>query len=137
MGDDVPVVLLDVVDDATLAEVGRLVWQGRGAGLASAAGLQRNAAATQVGLALAELMRRLLNQVPALRRIVVAGGDSAGAVASALGRAALCIEAGLAPGAPLCRAWSDQPQRDGLQVVLKGGQMGAADFFGAVRRGRV
>jgi len=67
----------------------------------------------------------------------VAGGDSSGAVAGALGIAALSIEAGLAPGAPLCRAWSEQPRRDGLQMVLKGGQVGAAGFYGAVRAGRV
>ncbi|MBN3728963.1 four-carbon acid sugar kinase family protein, partial [Burkholderia sp. Ac-20379] len=43
--------------------------------------------------------------------------------------------AGMAPGAPLCRAWSDNPARDGLEIVLKGGQMGAASFFGSVREG--
>lgn len=59
------------------------------------------------------------------------------AVASALDIAALSIAAGLAPGAPLCRAGSDNTQRDGLQVVLKGGQMGVVDFFGAVRQGRL
>jgi len=79
-------------------------------------------------------MRRLLDRVP-LRRVPVAGGDSAGEVASALDIAALSVIAGLAPGAPLCRAWSEGPERDGLQIVLKGGQMGAASFFGAVRSG--
>ena len=79
-------------------------------------------------------MRRLLNRVP-LRRVPVAGGDSAGEVASALDIAALSVIAGLAPGAPLCRAWSERPERDGLQIVLKGGQMGAASFFGSVRAG--
>ena len=44
--------------------------------------------------------------------------------------------AGLAPGAPLCRAWSDDPKRDGLEIVLKGGQVGGASFYGDVRAGR-
>ena len=83
------------------------------------------------------MTRALLDRVPALRRIVVAGGDSSGAVAGALDIAALSVEAGLAPGGPLCRAWSEQPQRDGLQIVLKGGQIGGADFFGALLGGRV
>ncbi|MEP7056359.1 MAG: four-carbon acid sugar kinase family protein, partial [Caldimonas sp.] len=41
-GDDVPVVLLDVLDDETLAAVGRVVWDERGAGIfsASSSGLQ-------------------------------------------------------------------------------------------------
>ena len=43
----------------------------------------------------------------------------------------------LAPGAPLCRAWSSLPARDGLEIVLKGGQIGQADFFDAVRQGQV
>ena len=103
---------------------------------ARAAGRTRAEAAAQVGAGLAQVMQRLLDRHPALRRIVVAGGDSSGAVASALDIAALSIEAGLAPGAPLCRAWSDCPTRDGLQVVLKGGQMGGAGFFGLVRKGR-
>ena len=80
-------------------------------------------------------MRRLLDRVE-LRRIVVAGGDSSGEVASALGIAALSVAAGLAPGAPLCRAWSALPRRDGLEIVLKGGQIGPASFFGSVRAGR-
>ena len=94
------------------------------------------ATAGLIGDALAEVMRRLLDRTPALRRVVVAGGDSSGAVAGALGIAALSIAGGLAPGAPLCRAWSAQPERDGLEIVLKGGQMGGADFFGQALQGR-
>jgi 3-oxoisoapionate kinase len=48
---------------------------------------------------------------------------------------ALTQQASLVPGAPLCRAWSDRPGRDGLEIVLKGGQMGGDDFFGRVRDG--
>ncbi|MBN3725129.1 four-carbon acid sugar kinase family protein [Burkholderia sp. Ac-20379] len=42
MGDDVPVVMIDVVDDATLAAAGGLVWEQRGEGMftASSSGLQ-------------------------------------------------------------------------------------------------
>ncbi|SAL22692.1 HPr kinase [Caballeronia choica] len=98
------------------------------------AGLTRHDAARRVGEALAEVMRRLLDQVE-LSRVVVAGGDSSGEVASALGISALSVAAGLAPGSPLCRAWSDLPRRNGLEIVLKGGQIGEASFFGSVRAG--
>ena len=101
---------------------------------AATAGLGRSAAAARVGQGLAEVLRRLLERVP-LRRVVVAGGDSSGDVASALGIDALTVVAGLAPGAPLCRAWSPEPGRDGLEIVLKGGQMGGAGFFGLAREG--
>jgi uncharacterized protein YgbK (DUF1537 family) len=103
--------------------------------IAADAGLNRADAARRVGAALAEVMRRLLDRVET-RRVVVAGGDSSGEVASALGISALSVVAGMAPGAPLCRAWSSTPRRDGLEIVLKGGQIGGADFFGSVRAGR-
>lgn len=105
-------------------------------GEAQRAGLDKAQASERVGLALAEVMRRLLDRT-ALRRIVVAGGDSAGAVASHLGVQAFAVAAGMAPGVPLYRAWSDQARRDGLEIALKGGQLGLASFYGDVRAGRV
>jgi uncharacterized protein YgbK (DUF1537 family) len=102
---------------------------------AAAAGLSRAQAALCTGQALAAVLCGLLDQVPGLRRVAVAGGDSSGDVTAALGVQALTMAAHLAPGAPLCRAWSDLPARDGLELVLKGGQMGDADFFGRVRDG--
>ena len=103
--------------------------------MAQAAGLTRTHAAEQVGLALAQVMRGLLDCAPTLRRIVVAGGDSSGAVAGALEIDALSVAAGLSPGVPLCRAWSDNPRRDGLEIALKSGQLGGLDFFGRVKTG--
>jgi 3-oxoisoapionate kinase len=102
--------------------------------IAENARLSRHVAARRVGETLAEVMCQLLDRV-ALRRVVVAGGDSSGEVAGALDIAALSVVGGLAPGAPLCRVWSGSPQRDGLEIVLKGGQMGDASFFGLVRDG--
>lgn len=97
--------------------------------VAVGAGLSRNEAARRVGECLAAVMRGILAEAP-LQRIVVAGGDSSGEVASALGIDALTAQAAIVPGAPLCRAWSADPARDGLEIVLKGGQMGGEDFFG-------
>jgi uncharacterized protein YgbK (DUF1537 family) len=99
-------------------------------------GLARAQAAEAIGEALAEVMKQLLDRSE-LQRVVVAGGDSSGAVASHLGVQALTVLAGLRPGAPLCRAWSDDPRRDGLEVVLKGGQMGTPSFYGEVLSGVV
>jgi uncharacterized protein YgbK (DUF1537 family) len=102
--------------------------------IAQQAGLTRPEAARRVGATLAEVMKRLLDRARP-PRIVVAGGDSSGEVASALDIQALTVAAGLSPGAPLCRAWSNKPERDGLEIVLKGGQIGPADFFGLARNG--
>ena len=52
-----------------------------------------------------------------------------------LGIDALTAIAPVAPGSPLCRAHSTDPARDGLQIALKGGQVGGDDFFCAVRDG--
>lgn len=102
---------------------------------AAAAGITRAEAAQRTGRALGRVMRAIVERRPHLSRIAVAGGDSSGEVMAGLNVQALTMAARLAPGAPLCRAWSSQPLRDGLELVLKGGQMGAADFFGTVRDG--
>jgi uncharacterized protein YgbK (DUF1537 family) len=102
--------------------------------IAARAGLGRADAARRIGTTLAQVMRQLLDRVD-LRRVVVAGGDSSGEVASALGIQALSVAAAMAPGAPLCRAWSDKARRDGLEIVLKGGQIGGLSFFGDVLAG--
>ncbi len=99
------------------------------------AGITRSDAARRVGMALAEIMRRLLDARP-VTRVAIAGGDSSGEVASALDIAALSVSAAMSPGAPLCRAWSDNPRRDGLEIVLKGGQVGGLSFFGDVLEGK-
>jgi len=102
--------------------------------IAQQAGLARPDAARRVGATLAEVMKRLLDRTR-LDRIVIAGGDSSGEVAIALDIDALTVIAGLSPGAPLCRAWSTNADRDGLEIVLKGGQIGRDDFFGLARGG--
>ena len=64
-----------------------------------------------------------------LRRLVLSGGDTSSRVTQVLAPEALEIRARLAPGAPLCRLLSSAPHLHGLEVALKGGQMGAADYF--------
>jgi len=102
--------------------------------LALEVGLTRPEAARRIGMTLAVVMKRVLDRSRP-SRVVVAGGDSSGEVAGALDIQALTVVAGLAPGAPLCRAWSTDASCDGLEIVLKGGQIGNEDFFGRVRAG--
>ena len=68
-------------------------------------------------------------------RALIAGGDTSGHAAMAMGVHALEARAAIAPGAALCRAFAADPALDGLELALKGGQMGAVDYFGAVRAG--
>jgi uncharacterized protein YgbK (DUF1537 family) len=97
-------------------------------------GLDRAEAARRIGAGLARVTGRILDRA-ALSRVAVAGGDTSGAVASALDLHALTAMAPLAPGSPLCRGWSDRADRDGLEIALKGGQVGSPAFFGAVKAG--
>jgi uncharacterized protein YgbK (DUF1537 family) len=104
------------------------------ADLARRAGLALPLAHERVGQALATTMRRIVDTT-GVRRIAIAGGDSSGAVASALDIAALTVASHLSPGAPLCRAHANTAAMDGLELVLKGGQMGPPDFFERVLQG--
>jgi uncharacterized protein YgbK (DUF1537 family) len=88
----------------------------------------------RVGTRLGRLARRLL-EASGLKRLAVAGGDTSGYVARQLGITALEMAAPLAPGSPLCRARSREDAFDGLEIAMKGGQVGKPDYFGSVLRG--
>jgi 3-dehydrotetronate 4-kinase len=71
----------------------------------------------------AELARRVVDE--GATRIVVAGGETSGAVVSALGLDALAIGPEIAPGVPAMSAISGRP----LALALKSGNFGGPDFF--------
>lgn len=85
-----------------------------------------------LGAGLGRIARDLLART-GLRRVVVAGGDTSSYATQELGLYGLEMLAELTPGAPLCRGYSDDPRFDGLEIALKGGQMGKADYFGLAR----
>lgn len=87
-----------------------------------------------LGAEMGRVTRELLSRTP-LRRLVIAGGDTSSYATQELGLYALEMRAALTPGAPLCVGYSDDPRFDGLEIALKGGQMGGVDFFGRVRDG--
>jgi 3-oxoisoapionate kinase len=71
----------------------------------------------------------------AVRRVVVAGGDTAGRVMRAVRADALEIVSVIEPGLPLGRLRAADPDVDGAEVLLKGGQLGPDDLFDRVRAG--
>ena len=89
-----------------------------------------------LGQRLGELVESVLRAV-SLRRLVLSGGDTSSQITQRLAPDALRIAARLAPGAPLCNVSSRQPHLRSLQIALKGGQMGQADYFVAALRGRL
>ena len=98
------------------------------------AGLRLETVNDRIGSGLGRVLRALIAQAR-LTRVVISGGDTSGHAAAMLGIDALTAIAPLAPGCPLCRAHSEDPALDGLEIALKGGQVGAPDFFQAVKRG--
>jgi len=85
-----------------------------------------------LGTAMGRMTRELLSRT-GLRRVVIAGGDTSSYATQELQLYGLEMLAELTPGAPLCRGYSEDPEFDGLEIALKGGQMGKADYFGMVR----
>lgn len=89
-----------------------------------------------LGRRMGTLLSRILQAAP-VRRVVLAGGDTSSHAVAQLGFAALTWAASVEPGAPLCRAHCEaQSALDGLELVLKGGQVGTERFFERVRLGR-
>ena len=89
-----------------------------------------------LAVAAGQLLQRVLPDA-ALRRFVIAGGDTATTAVKMLNIDALEMIAPLTPGAPLCRVLAPNHYLDGREVVLKGGQMGGPSFFSQARAGRV
>jgi uncharacterized protein YgbK (DUF1537 family) len=89
----------------------------------------------RIGAGMGQLLKMLIARA-GLRRVVISGGDTSGRAAAMLGIDALTAIAPLDPGSPLCRAHAVSGGPDGLEIALKGGQVGRPDFFAAVRDGR-
>jgi uncharacterized protein YgbK (DUF1537 family) len=90
---------------------------------ATQAALGRDRAAALVEATFAILARELVAR--GVRRLVVAGGETAGAVVQALGVTALAIGPQIDPGVP----WTTTIGDPRLALALKSGNFGAPDFF--------
>ena len=85
--------------------------------------LGREAAGSIVENALSETAQTLVKK--GFTRIIVAGGETSGAVVNGLGVNAIEIGPEIDPGVPWTRSLDD----DGLVLALKSGNFGAEDFF--------
>jgi uncharacterized protein YgbK (DUF1537 family) len=97
-------------------------------------GLDPRAVGERLGVQQGMILRDLLSRT-GIRRACVAGGDTCGYAARQLGIYALQMIVPIAPGAPLCHAHSHEAAFDGLQIALKGGQCGEADYLVKIREG--
>lgn len=113
-------------DDPAVADLSRAI---------EASGTPSALVHERLGRGLGLILHRLRRET-GLARAAVAGGDTSGHATQALGVRALEALAPLAPGAPLCLAHFAATAERRFEIVLKGGQMGAADFFVALKEGR-
>jgi uncharacterized protein YgbK (DUF1537 family) len=91
-------------------------------------GTGRAAPSQRVAAGCAAILKGVLASAP-VRRAGVAGGDTSSRAVAALEIAALSHIGDLGPGAALCRAHAPGSSLDGLELLLKGGQMGGPDCF--------
>ena len=99
----------------------------------SGSSLTAEEANARIGKSLGDVLNNILAESD-VRRVVISGGDTSGHGMRALGLEALVALAPTIPGAALCTAYGQGPN-DGLQIALKGGQMGSEDFFGWIQDG--
>ncbi|WP_246067096.1 four-carbon acid sugar kinase family protein [Paenibacillus koleovorans] len=97
-------------------------------------GLAESESSRKIGIQLGLLCRELVEEL-SIRRVLVAGGDTSGYVTKELGVFALETIIPIAPGGPLCKGYSDHPHFDGIELALKGGQVGRFDYFIRVLQG--
>mgnify|MGYP003352402104 FL=1 len=83
----------------------------------------RERASTLVESAFGKIAQALVDN--GVRRLVVAGGETSGAVVSALGVTGLRVGAEIDPGVPWTASLDEEP----LALALKSGNFGADDFF--------
>lgn len=83
----------------------------------------RQAVADRLDALFGETARKLV--ASGIRRLVVAGGETSGAVVSTLDLGALTIGPEIDPGVPVLLSGGDQP----IALALKSGNFGAPDFF--------
>ncbi|CCV12172.1 four-carbon acid sugar kinase family protein [Mesorhizobium sp. STM 4661] len=90
----------------------------------------------KLGRGLGALLRELTIE-QSLKRVVIAGGDTSSHALGQMGVDALTVRMPLpaSPGSPLCVAHSRIEAIDGLEVALKGGQVGTDRYFSAIRDG--
>lgn len=94
----------------------------------SSAELRREEPSPEASRAMERFMASLARYIYAgvgAKRLIVAGGETSGAVITALGYHAFQVGASIAPGVPILLPLGEE----GSQIVLKSGNFGDEDFF--------
>lgn len=89
--------------------------------------VQRELGVERAGALVEDALARIANGLVAagVRRLVVAGGETSGAVVGALGIRSLRIGPQIDPGVP----WTESLEAEPIALALKSGNFGSTDFF--------
>jgi len=113
-----------------IEEAAAALAQGKHVMLSTApeAGEVPHSVTADLATASASLVDEVLKRHP-VRRLAVAGGDTSSRIVDHLGYWGLGYHSQISNGVAVSLARSDDPSRDGMLVMLKGGQMGHEDLF--------
>ncbi len=140
LGENKIQILQDAIDTAVAAtKQGQSVLIHTALGTATDKGSKLSAipdARQLIGEALGFILKQVLEQT-GIKRAIIAGGDSSSHALGQLDVVALTTRFPMAatPGSPLCIAHSANPAITGLEIALKGGQVGGDDYFVSLRDG--
>lgn len=127
------------VDEPAVRRKAVDAFRGGAAGVVVHTGGDTGRAATDMLGTLGETLARIVREVvqrTEVRRVVVAGGDTSGRVLRELGVTALELAPGadrLGTGVALCTTNAADRELTGLEILLKGGQIGPPDLFELAR----
>ncbi|MES2647014.1 MAG: four-carbon acid sugar kinase family protein [Bacteroidota bacterium] len=93
-----------------------------------------NLSSEKLGMALGLIAKQAVEK-SLIKRVLISGGDTSSYAARAMQIDAVEMIAPLVTGAPLCKVISSNKMINGLEVNIKGGQVGAASYFELVRQG--
>ncbi|MCY7781307.1 MULTISPECIES: four-carbon acid sugar kinase family protein [unclassified Bacillus (in: firmicutes)] len=110
-------------EDSAIAETRRLFDE---------MGIKKRESGELIGSQLGKWTLEIM-KITSIRRIIVAGGDTSGFVTKELKIFALEMILPIDPGVPLCCGYSSDPTINGIEIALKGGQMGSPEFFAKIK----
>ena len=131
--------------DVSLLQARVALAQGKSPLIYSAAGLDSDQSGAlqeipdgreTLSKSLGKIARQLIEEFK-LKRLVIAGGDTSSHALGELDIHALTLRFPFAktPGSPLCLAHSANATFNGLEVAMKGGQVGGDDYFVKLKTG--
>jgi 3-oxoisoapionate kinase len=122
------------VEDCIIQKVNDLLAEQKNLVVHTGPRQTQNLSSEKLGTALGRIAKEAAKR-SLVKRIVLSGGDTSSYAARAMEIEAVEMIAPLVSGAPLCKAFSKNKAIDGLEVNMKGGQVGRGDYFEMVMKG--